>query len=230
MDLRRPRRSRRGRGRSAHPGRRALLLPRRHARSEQRRARDRSHLGRCSAARRLLAAVIEHGAGRVVVLSDSDLFGDDCIGALDHEALWVNLAYWAAAPSFGRPEESVPSGAAADPAWLRLRDAVEELRVCRRRTARSPRRAATRRASASCASRSPPPPGARSEVPHQPSTSEALGADLRAWADGGFGKPDFIRSVEVYRPEQGRRDGIEHLVVFPMYKQERVRLAPASRR
>ncbi len=76
-----------------------------------------------------LAAVVEHGAGRVVVLSDSDLFGDDCIGALDHEALWVNLAYWAAAPSFGRPAERPASEAAADPAWISLRDAVEELRA-----------------------------------------------------------------------------------------------------
>ena len=44
-----------------------------------------------------------HGAGRVVVLADSDLFGDDCIGELDHETLWLNLVYWAAEPSFARP-------------------------------------------------------------------------------------------------------------------------------
>ena len=34
----------------------------------------------------------EHGHGRVVVLADSDLFGDDCIDELDHAALWLNLA------------------------------------------------------------------------------------------------------------------------------------------
>ena len=49
-----------------------------------------------------LAAVTEHGAGRVVVLADSDLFGDDCIGELDHEALWLNLVYWAARPRLRR--------------------------------------------------------------------------------------------------------------------------------
>src|SRR5262245_25668753 len=32
-----------------------------------------------------LLAVTTHGAGRVVVAADSDLFGDDCIGELDHE-------------------------------------------------------------------------------------------------------------------------------------------------
>src|SRR3712207_2713837 len=32
-------------------------------------------------------------------------------------------------------------------------------------------------------------------------------------------KPDFTRSLELFRPEQQRADGVEHLVVFPMYLQ-----------
>ena len=55
--------------------------------------------------------------------------------------------------------------------------------------------------------------------PHQHDYIDALAADLLAWADGGFGKPAFDRSTEAFRPERDRRDGIEHLVVFPMYKQ-----------
>ena len=47
----------------------------------------------------------------------------------------------------------------------------------------------------------------------------ALRADLEGWAEGGFGKPDFARATETFRPELRRRDGIEHLAVFPMYKQ-----------
>ena len=35
-------------------------------------------------------------AGRVVVTSDSDLFGDDSITDLDHRQLWLNLVTWAA--------------------------------------------------------------------------------------------------------------------------------------
>ena len=76
-----------------------------------------------------LAAVTRYGAGRVVVLADSDLFGDDCIDELDHESFWVNLAYFAAEPAFGAAGERVESAAAADPAWQQLRDAVEELRA-----------------------------------------------------------------------------------------------------
>ena len=42
-------------------------------------------------------------------------------------------------------------------------------------------------------------------------------ADLDAWVDGGCGKPDFRASLELFRPDLARRDGVEHLVVFPMY-------------
>ena len=38
-----------------------------------------------------------------------------------------------------------------------------------------------------------------------------------AWVDGGCGKPDFQRSLDLFRPERTASDGIEHLVVFPMY-------------
>ncbi len=55
--------------------------------------------------------------------------------------------------------------------------------------------------------------------PHQADYLAALRGDLDAWAGDGFGKPDFIQSLEAFRPERERRDGIEHLAVFPMYKQ-----------
>ena len=72
----------------------------------------------------------EPGAGRVVVLADSDLFGDDCIGELDHRALWLNIAYWAA-----RSDRSAVSevgvarawGVQEDPIWTHLRDHTNAL-------------------------------------------------------------------------------------------------------
>ena len=77
-----------------------------------------------------LAAVAEHGAGRVVVLADSDLFGDDCIGELDNEPLWLNLVYWAAQPALRAASQAVTdSPAQADPSWRELKQAVEELRA-----------------------------------------------------------------------------------------------------
>ena len=76
-----------------------------------------------------IAAVAQHGTGRVVVLADSDLFGDDCIGELDNEALWLNLVYWAAQPAFGGLETVTDSPAAADRHWAALKEATEELRA-----------------------------------------------------------------------------------------------------
>jgi uncharacterized protein DUF6421 len=47
----------------------------------------------------------------------------------------------------------------------------------------------------------------------------AVGDDLRAWVDGGFERPDFTRALDAFHPERDRRDGVENLVFFPMYKQ-----------
>jgi hypothetical protein len=167
-----------------------------------------------------LAAVAEHGAGRVVVTADSDLFGDDCIGELDHEQLWLNLVHWVARPAFADAAARPPSAATTDPAWERLRAAVEELRV-------------TQAADGSVDTDEHDPEKLRKLVaaiaesaqalkprfPHQHDYIDALSADLLAWADDGFGHPAFDRALEEFRPERDRRDGIEHLCVFPMYKQ-----------
>jgi len=167
-----------------------------------------------------LAALAEHGAGRVAVLADSDLFGDDCIGELDHATLWRNLVYWAAEPSFAIPAPRPDSAAAADPAWLRVRAAVSELRLAQSpdgsvdTSAHDP--ATLERLVTTIAD------GAADlapRFPHQREYIDALRADLGAWVAAGYPKPDFAASTEAFRPERDRRDGIEHLCVFPMYKQ-----------
>ncbi|MDT0439849.1 MULTISPECIES: DUF6421 family protein [Streptomyces] len=56
-------------------------------------------------------------------------------------------------------------------------------------------------------------------LPHDAEYHRALAADLRAWADGGFGVPDFLDSLLAFQPAADRRDGLQHLVVFPMYTQ-----------
>src|SRR3954447_8825247 len=76
-----------------------------------------------------LAAVVEHGAGRIAVLADSDLFGDDCIGELDNSELWLNLVYWVGQPAFGGLITVTDSPAANDRRWAELKEAVEELRA-----------------------------------------------------------------------------------------------------
>jgi Family of unknown function (DUF6421) len=167
-----------------------------------------------------LAAVTSHGAGRVVVLADSDLFGDDCIGELDHEALWLNLVYWASAPTFAGADEGAPSAAAADPAWLRLRAAVAELRLSQApdgsvdTAVHDPAKLRNLVAAVAESAQALKP-----RFAHQHDYIDALSTELLGWAEAGFPKPDFGRSLEAFRPERERRDGIEHLCVFPMYKQ-----------
>jgi hypothetical protein len=167
-----------------------------------------------------LAAITEHGAGRVVVLADSDLFGDDCIGELDNESLWLNLVYWAAQPAFAGVETVIDSPARSDPSWAELKAAVEELRLSQEPdgsvdlSARDAHRLTELVETISNAAQR-----LARHFPHQEDYVDALRADLRAWVDSDFAKPDFVRSLEAFRPERDRRDAIEHLVVFPMYKQ-----------
>ncbi len=159
-------------------------------------------------------AATDHGAGRVVVLADSDLFGDDCLDELDHRALWLNLCYWAARRPSAAPaaRRGAGPGVAAVCARRRTRS-----RCSRLPTARWPRSRegaavhvdAIREAIGELAPR----------FPHQREYLTAVDGDLRAWADAGFGKPDFTRALEAFRPERHRRDGAEHLAFFPMYKQ-----------
>lgn len=166
-----------------------------------------------------LAVAVRHHAGRVVALADSDLFGDDCLGDLGHEALWGNLVSWAGAVAFAAPIEHAPSEAAADPAWATLRDATDQLRVLQSadgsvegEDAQAAARPLAETMASSLEALAP-------RFEHQAHYLAAAVADLRAWADGGFAKPDFTESLERFRPDLARRDEIQHLVLFPMYLQ-----------
>ncbi|NJP67149.1 DUF6421 family protein [Streptomyces spiramenti] len=56
-------------------------------------------------------------------------------------------------------------------------------------------------------------------LPHDAAYHRALVADLRRWAEGGFGVPDFLDSLLAFTPAAERADGRQHLVLFPMYTQ-----------
>jgi hypothetical protein len=163
-----------------------------------------------------LMVTSQHGEGRVVVLGDSDLFGDDCIGSLDHSALWLNIANWAARrhagtpgraaqPASAQPEEHVSSLIAETDALALLQAADGALREDTDRAEATARVDTVERALLALVP----------EYPHLAVAAE----DLRAWADGGYGRPDFTRALAAFRPEQGRVDGRMHLAFFPMYKQ-----------
>ncbi|WP_051886112.1 DUF6421 family protein [Streptomyces hygroscopicus] len=56
-------------------------------------------------------------------------------------------------------------------------------------------------------------------LPHDADYHRAVVADLRRWAEHGFGVPDFLDSLLAFQPARMRADGLQHLVVFPMYTQ-----------
>ncbi|HZU39785.1 MAG TPA: DUF6421 family protein [Solirubrobacteraceae bacterium] len=163
------------------------------------------------------------GAGRLVVLGDSDLFGDDCIDDLDHRELWLNLVYWAAGSGISAEDRTAAagpgSGALADPVWTRLRDETNALAALQAADGSlaegADRAAATAHAERIAAAIEALAP----RFPHDRDYLEHAVADLRRWVARGMGKPDFTAALEAFRPERQRQDGIEHLVFFPMYKQ-----------
>ncbi|MCH0557373.1 DUF6421 family protein [Streptomyces sp. MUM 16J] len=56
-------------------------------------------------------------------------------------------------------------------------------------------------------------------LPHDAAYHQALVKDLRGWAEDGFQVPDFLDSLLAFQPAEKRADGLQHLVVFPMYTQ-----------
>ncbi|MFJ9823528.1 DUF6421 family protein [Streptomyces sp. NPDC101160] len=109
------------------------------------------------------------------------------------------------------------------PAWPELKNAVEELRPWQSTDGSidfaadgAPTRAqaeqAVGRLVAAVEQLSP-------LVPHDAAYHRALVADLRKWAEGGFEVPDFLDSLMEFHPAASRADGLQHLVLFPMYTQ-----------
>jgi len=170
-------------------------------------------------AHRPVMAVATYGRGRVVVVADSDWLGDEFFGEYDHRQLWLNIMYWAAAPAFAREGEPIAaSPITRDANWLALKDAINTLRQWQSAdgaldtTRASPDQVAPPAARIAAAIVALKP-----RFPHLHEYLDCVVADLQAWVEGGCKKPDFARSLAAFNPQAIRRDGIEHLVVFPMY-------------
>ncbi|MFF6870116.1 DUF6421 family protein [Streptomyces sp. NPDC012450] len=109
------------------------------------------------------------------------------------------------------------------PAWPELKNAVEEIRAWQRADgsidfeaegapARSLVELVLDRIVAAVEQISP-------LLPHDAAYHRALVADLRKWAESGFAVPDFLDALLAFQPAADRADGLQHLVLFPMYTQ-----------
>ena len=161
----------------------------------------------------------EHGDGRVVVLADSDLFGDDCIAALDHAALWLNVATWAAR----RPTDGGPAQPASGPArdlvggveWTTLREQTNALALLQAPDGALKEEASREQAAAYVSEIT----AALRALAARYSNLSVAADELEKWQREGYGKPDFSGSLDAFRPERARNDGELQVAFFPMYKQ-----------
>lgn len=164
-----------------------------------------------------LLVVQTHGRGRVVVIADSDLFGDDSIDDLDHMTLWRNLVTWVAATTDGPSGDEAASWTASDPHWLALVKSVEAIRLLQAQdgSVETDKVAAKTHAVAMAAAIE----GLLPRFEHQREHLEATIKDIHKWIQTDFDVPDFLDSLILFRPDLHRVDALENLVVFPMYTQ-----------
>ena len=164
-----------------------------------------------------LIGVAPLGRGRVAVVADSVLFGDERIDEFDHLQLWLNLVYWLAAhPASDRSAAEVRPATGTSEHWLSLKAAVNQLRAQQRNDgsiAVENHGEAARLVRNTLAAVE----ALRAQFPHQAEYFAALPRDFAAWGTGGFGRPDFAASLAAFQPQRDRQDGREHIVIFPLY-------------
>ncbi|MEV0311842.1 DUF6421 family protein [Nonomuraea fuscirosea] len=168
-----------------------------------------------------LAVALRHGRGRVAVFADSDLFGDDSIDDHDHRTLWGNVITWAARvpdAEAGRARDEAPVISAKAALFARLKAAVEELRPLQVKDGSVPEDNRPRAGElvAEIAGHVAELP---EHFPHDAAYLAAVRADLLKWAGQDLGVPDFLDSLDRFHPDTQRQDGLEHVVLFPMYTQ-----------
>lgn len=168
-----------------------------------------------------VAAAIRDGNGQVVVIADSDIFGDDSINDLDNAKLLLNVLGFLA---LGPQQASRDIAAAREKlennqAWKSMQLAVEELRPLQNKDGAIEEAANHPKASALLDQLIA---GVRDLAPNFPHQSEYLAQaikDLESWRARGFAKPDFYESLQLFRPDLVRKNDVQHLAVFSMYTQ-----------
>lgn len=169
-----------------------------------------------------LGVAVKHGAGRVVVLADSDLFGDDSIADVDNQQLWLNIAGWLANSRSAAVANAKKSAtwAANDSHWASLAQAIEAMRPMQSKDGsidgnEHSHDEATRLLDQVLSAIEALAP----RFAHQSAYFAAVRQDLENWRDTGFAVPDFYDSLELFRPDLHRENDIENFAVFSMYTQ-----------
>ena len=150
-----------------------------------------------------LAVAVQAGLGRVVVFADSDLFGDDSIGDYDHAHAVDQRRHLGrrrppppgVAADRGPPLPTPPSDPALAGAEGRGRARCAPLQAKDGSIDAATARPGRRRDRAGRPTIVARDRGARAALPARRRLPRRRVADLRRWADGGFGVPDFLDSL-----------------------------------
>ncbi len=169
-----------------------------------------------------LGIAVKHQTGRVIVLADSDLFGDDSIEDLDNRQFLLNITGWLAnARVVANADLAKKSNwALTDKNWLKLQATVEALRPMQAKdgsinTDEHSSENASKLVDDVLSSIEDLAP----KFAHQAEYFAAVKTDIENWRSGGFGVPDYYDSLQLFRPDLNRRNNVETLAVFSMYTQ-----------
>ncbi|WP_196866233.1 MULTISPECIES: DUF6421 family protein [unclassified Arthrobacter] len=105
------------------------------------------------------------------------------------------------------------------PAWHRLKAAATSLQTLQVKDGSVPEPADHQSASAAVDTIVEAIEELAPSFPHDAGYLTAAVQDFTTWRDAGFGVPNFLASLLKFQPQQHRVDGLQHLVVFPMYTQ-----------
>lgn len=105
------------------------------------------------------------------------------------------------------------------PAWLSLKAAAQDLRLLQVKDGsipdpehHAPAAELTTAITAAITELAP-------LFPHDAEYLDRTVTAFEAWRSSGFAVPDFLEPLLAFQPQQDRTDGLQHLVVFPMYTQ-----------
>ena len=169
-----------------------------------------------------MAVAVKHEAGRVVVLADSDLFGDDSIKDFDNRQFLLNVAGWLANSRTVANASSAKESnwTATDAHWLKLQATVEALRPMQGKdgsiSLETNKEAEVSKLVDDVLSSID---GLAPKFTHQADYIAQVKVDIENWRKGGYKVPDYYDSLQLFRPDLNRKDGVETLAVFSMYTQ-----------
>ena len=159
----------------------------------------------------------KYGAGRVIVVADSDIFGDDSVTDADNLQLFANIVTWASA---GESTASTVVKTDLPESWNELKDAASELRKLQTTDGSIDLKVNDIDKVNEIARRTR---AAYAEMvdlfPHDKDFHIAVLEDYDNWIKKGYLVPDFVESLKLFRPDLQRVDGLEHLILLPMYTQ-----------